>query len=73
MGLIFPDCELDPLPTIVNGSYDAPANGRNMGDKATLTCDPGHYINGSATIECQANRIWTLPDATCDIATGMLI
>lgn len=64
----FSGCEKDPLPPIENGTFSA--SSKNMGDKATLTCDSGYYVNGSNEIECQSTSLWTEPSATCEIATG---
>jgi len=44
-------------PDIGNGTYTQ-SRGNSNGSVTTYTCNPGWYLNGTATVTCRDNGLW---------------
>ena len=53
--------------TISNGNKDGDIY--HYGATVSYSCDTGYYINGSQTLQCQANGQWNGSAPSCDIVT----
>ena len=49
------DCP--PPPSIGNGTYTQ-TKGNVYGSVTTYACNPGWYMNGTATVTCWNNSVW---------------
>uniref|UniRef100_A0A8B9F3T5 Sushi domain-containing protein n=1 Tax=Amazona collaria TaxID=241587 RepID=A0A8B9F3T5_9PSIT len=64
-----------PECRVVRCEYPEVKNGRRLSgfgtrhaykDTVTFECNPGHFLNGSSVVTCEADGMWEPPLPTCD-------
>ena len=58
------DCTCGTLSDPVNGQVSHPS-GTTFGQTATYTCDEGYILMGDITRMCQATRMWSGSEPSC--------